>query len=317
MITLPPSGMPLDLACVEFVCKATEKIIFDKYPGFILRSGFGAALKQLCIHKSQRIPCTQCRLQDECPYLYIFETPNTDPHSDFTAENFPHPFVFYPHITESCELDPGQVFRLGLTLFGKGIPYLLFYIYAFDLLGEMGLGRTRGRFTLLRVTDCSNAKTLYSNKDKTLTGQPEVLSLENFTTGTACNRVTIHFITPAKIEHNNRTVDYISPEIFIKRLLGRGSLLAKRHMDKSWHVDYHSMIDKFINTVGCESSRLKMNRLHRYSVRQRRSHPVYAVTGSAVFSGDLTSYMPLMTAGGLMHIGNGTSQGLGRYEIEN
>ena len=317
MSELPLQNMPFTFASVDFGFEVTEPILFDKYPGFIIRSGFGAALKRLCLYDSKRVPCNQCYLKDTCPYAYIFETFRPgDKEIDFTAERFPHPFVFYPHLTRPGLLAPGSSFRLTITLFGNGIPYLLFYIYAFDLLGQMGLGRARGTFSLQYVTDSLTGRLLYQHSDRMLQSKPTTRSLQELIEGNSPQHaVTMTFLTPTKIEHRSRTIETLTPDILIRRLLRRSSLLAERHLAVHWDIDFRGIVDTFNADVRVEDSRLKVEQYKRYTARQRRSHCIYAFTGQAKLTGNLVPYMPLLRLGSFMQIGNSTSQGLGKYTL--
>lgn len=312
---LPYDNMPLSFAVADFHFRALQRIVFDKYPGFIVRSGFGAALKKLCLFKAKQIPCRDCYLNDRCPYSYIFETPNQNQANDFTAENFPHPFVFYPHFFNCKTIEPGEPFTLSITLFGKGTAYLMYYILAFELLGNMGLGRDRSNFKLESVSDNFADRIVYRDKDKTLHGQLEKRQLKDFTIPTK-DTLIVHFITPTKLCENNRTVQTLSADLLIRSLFRRASLLAWQHENVRWEIDFRSQIDRFVQTIQVASCRLDLRRYDRYSSRQGQNHPLFAFTGSVSLTGDLKDYGPLLYAGSLMHIGNSTSQGFGKYEIE-
>ena len=315
-MSLPLEKMPFEFAVVELRMKTVSPIFFDRYPGFIIRSGFGAALKKLCIYKSQRIPCTQCRIQDSCPYAYIFETYGPgDRDIDFTAENFPHPFVFYPHIKEAGLVRSGADLTITLTLFGRGVAYLMFYIYAFDILGDMGLGKSRGRYTLETVVDHFSGATLYSHSDKTLRGEPIRKPFADFEHDGPCTSVELDFAYPTKIEERSRTIDKLTPDILIRSLLRRASLLAELHQEQKWQLDFKAVIDQFNAGITAFSSNLKSDRLERYSVRQKRTQPHFVFTGSFAMQGELAPFLPLLQLGGYMQVGKSTSQGFGKYEI--
>ena len=53
----------------------------------------------------------------------------------------------------------------------------------------------------------------------------------------------------------------------------------------------------------------------RYSARQDVRMKMGGILGSVTFSGDLSEFMPYLLLGGHLHVGKGTSFGLGRYEI--
>ena len=53
----------------------------------------------------------------------------------------------------------------------------------------------------------------------------------------------------------------------------------------------------------------------RYSARQETRMKMGGILGRVTFSGDLTEFMPYLLLGGHLHVGKGTSFGLGKYEI--
>ncbi|NIA31576.1 MAG: hypothetical protein GWP06_16920, partial [Actinobacteria bacterium] len=281
MYTIPLEKMSLPFSVVNFELEAVDAIYFDKFPGFIFRSGFGFALRKLCRYKNENIPCKECRLKDVCPYAYIFETPRSDSKTvDFTAEGFPHPFVFQPPFLANPHVSAGQTMHLSLTLFGKGISYLLFYIYAFDLLGEYGLGPARGRFLLKRVTDHLNEKELYALDDKTLRGEPTVQDIVDLQDHNSHDSATLHFLTPAKILNKNRPVKTLQPEVLIKRILGRASLLAQLHTDNKWQFDHKELIARFSADVHPDKDSLQTQVMSPYSVRQKQYQPLDTINGT-------------------------------------
>ena len=315
MIQLPLEKLSLPFAVVVFECQAVDPIYFNKYPGFVVRSGLGFALHHLCRNKS-RIPCHLCDINHLCPYAYIFETPSREGKPvDFTAEYVPHPFVLFTPLGEKRELGRGELFHIQFTLFGSGIPYLLFYIYAVDLLSEKGLGPTRGRFLLQRVVDAHSKKQLYSIKDKTLSADPDIRDVTGFTSAEDMDRCQLQFVSPAKILTRNKPARSLTPDIFIKRLLGRGKLLAELHTETSWQFDYERLIKEFISDVSLDHSDLQSFILEAYSRRQRREQRYDTLVGSVTYRGRISGYWPLFKLGEIIHLGNSTSKGLGKYVV--
>ncbi len=53
----------------------------------------------------------------------------------------------------------------------------------------------------------------------------------------------------------------------------------------------------------------------RYSARQDVRMKMGGILGSVTFSGDLAEFMPFILLGEHLHVGKGTSFGLGKYEV--
>ena len=121
------------------------KLFLPSYSGSTLRGGFGHAFRRIiCAFKDKE--CTDCLLQQQCVYAYVFETPipaNAQIMRKYTAA--PHPFILEPSTNsrESCQ--KGENLSFGLTLIGRAADYLPYFIYAFEELGRIGIGKGRGK----------------------------------------------------------------------------------------------------------------------------------------------------------------------------
>ncbi len=135
----------------EFQLIPEEPIILPSYKGSTLRGGFGNAFKRVvCALKKN--DCADCILKEKCVYSYIFETP---PPSDTKIMrkyiSAPHPFIIEPPPERKRGYTPKDEITFGITLIGRAIDYLPYFIYTFDELGKMGIGKGRGRYELKRV----------------------------------------------------------------------------------------------------------------------------------------------------------------------
>jgi len=82
----------------------------------------------------------------------VFETP---PPSDTTKMRkypfAPHPFVITPPLESKTSYREGETLCFELTLIGKAVDYLPYFIYTFDELGCMGIGKGKGKYKLEEV----------------------------------------------------------------------------------------------------------------------------------------------------------------------
>jgi hypothetical protein len=63
----------------------------------------------------------------------------------------PHPFVIEPPPEKRRGYKPGDEINFGLTLIGRAIDYLPYFIYTFDELGKMGIGKGKAQYELKTV----------------------------------------------------------------------------------------------------------------------------------------------------------------------
>ncbi len=138
-----------------FSCRFKSKALLPGYKGSTFRGVFGHALKRVvCALKQQT--CEQCLLRERCLYFRVFETPNA---ADAKGPNAsaPHPFVIEPPLNHKTLFEGGDEFDCNLILFGEYVECLTYFIYAFDQMGRVGIGRhidgKRGRFQVETVGD--------------------------------------------------------------------------------------------------------------------------------------------------------------------
>jgi len=67
--------------------------------------------------------------------------------------------------------------------------------------------------------------------------------------------------------------------------------------------------------VGIRHNHLRWYDWERYSNRQKTKMKLGGLIGRLVYSGPISSFRPLIDAGELLHVGKGTSFGLGKYVI--
>jgi RHS repeat-associated protein len=145
-IELCPPGFIL--ACYRFTLTAVEPLHLQPFKGSALRGAFGHTFKRLVCFQPQQ--CQQrCESGNSCPYGYIFETtPSTGIDLPATLGDVLHPMIIEPPSDKREVIPPGQSLSFGLTLIGHGLNYLPYFIAVFRELGQVGLGRSRGRYHL-------------------------------------------------------------------------------------------------------------------------------------------------------------------------
>jgi len=130
---------------------ATRRIELPAYLGSTLRGAFGMALRRsACALRRQE--CGTCLLRASCIYSYTFETPLADGYDDQRRyATAPHPFVLNLETGTSGIQEVGSTFSFGITLVGRACEFLPYFVYAFQRMGELGIGKGRGTFELLQV----------------------------------------------------------------------------------------------------------------------------------------------------------------------
>jgi len=309
----------------EFIVKPKDKLYLPIYKGSTLRGGFGHSLRRvICVTKGKE--CKDCLLKQKCIYSSIFETP--PPKNTTKLRKYPyapHPFVIEPPLEEKREYKEDNEFSFNLILIGKAIDYLPYFIFAFDKLGELGLGRGKGKYLLKEVRsingNSNSAHPIYTGEDKILKDSYSLISgkdiLEECKKYYHKRELTLNFVTPARLKYQEHFIKNLEFHILIRNLLRRISLLSYFHCDKELQIDFKGLIEK-AKRVKKEDSNLNWYDWQRYSARQKAKMLLGGFIGKVTFAFDGVEpeqFLPLILLGKYIHVGKGTGFGLGKYEI--
>ncbi len=380
----------------QFLLKASDALNLPAYKGSTFRGAFGHAFKKVvCVHpvrksreasniaktilksdpavgqsgiisngvNRERI-CASCLLKEKCVYSYVFETPPPSDTSRMRKYPFaPHPFVITPPLEEKRTYREGEMLSFELTLIGKSIDYLPYFIYTFDELGRMGIGKGKGKYQLEEVRainigergdkegERSKVKgesgnigertrekgereetqedektiTIYSGKDKTLRNNFRVLKVDDLGPfNLSPSSVTFHpspftldlrFLTPTRLKFDGNLSPKPEFHVLFRNLLRRISLLSYFHCGEELNLNFKGLIESSKN-IKVKKENLSWFDWERYSNRQETKMKMGGFIGSIEFEGDLLEFMPFLFVGQYIHVGKGTSFGLGKYEIE-
>lgn len=310
-------------AVFQFNLKAREHAYLPRYKGSMIRGGFGHSFRRVCC-TVQNQECRSCMLNNSCPYAYIFETPKVNGIAlDHQADNLPHPFVIEPDCSEQTEFQPGDDLIFQLILIGKSIAFLPYFIYTFDQMGRIGLGRNRHKFELTTVSafdDLMRQSTtqIYDHQTQILNGNYKVLELNELFAihqGSSSEQIKIEFVTPTRVLQKNKLVSQLSYELFVRNLLRRISLLGRIHCESDWELPYGEIITQATNGVRMVNNQLSWHSMERYSNRQRRKMNIGGFVGTVSYEGEISSFLPLIVLGQFTHVGKNTSFGLGKYVV--
>ena len=304
------------LARYHVILTARSTIVMPPYAGSTLRGGFGHAFRKMVCTQGD-IDCKDCTLKAVCPYPYIFETaPFEGAQKLRTYGDVPRPFVIDPLSTQG-EYRRGESFVFRLILIGRAIDYLPYFLVSFRELGEIGIGKGRGRFQLTQVlTD--GGESIYDGETQMVHNLNNALSFDEIRGEAASlptNQLTVHLLTPARITHDGELTDKLPFHIFWRRLIGRISALAYFHCGESLDLDFKGLIAQ-AETVETVESSLRWKDWTRYSSRQDRKMQLGGLVGSVTYAGDLEAFLPFVALGVFLHVGKNATFGLGKYRIE-
>jgi len=292
------------------VCNVISPIVFYNFPGISLRGGFGYSLKKsVCIMKNLN-DCTSCAIVSDCPYAYIFETPNVFPSEKMkSSTHYPHPFSLTPLNPYPAQFNNGDKFKIKLSMFGKAVKYFPNILYALIELGNMGLRKKLGKYEISQIYDYTSGAIVYDGNSMSL----NKLMPYTFNNSNVTDTLKIEFLTPCKIKANGKYQRFIDIENIIKNIKRKIENISYFFEGKSIILDMSNI--KFHN-IACVNSTISWEMNKRYSKRKEQNMLLGGYKGRAFFKGDVTPIYPLLKIGEAINIGSNTSFGFGAIQVD-
>ncbi len=305
-----------------FTCRLETDAILPGYKGSTFRGVFGHALKRV-VCALKRVECDACVLKQRCVYAKVFETPIalTMPEGSRISAP-PHPFVIEPPLTDLRDYRAGERFDCGLILFGEANQSLPYFVYAFEQMGKIGIGKRingkRGRFSLESVR--AGDREIYSCRDRTFLQDAPTRSLslgepEAKTNGNGCARVSVSLETPLRLKFKSEIRATLPFHMLVRAMLRRVSSLYNVWGGGEPELDYKGLIER-AEAVRIQHNGLRWFDWRRYSNRQERKMFMGGLVGNVTYAGDLGEFLPLIEFSEKAHLGKNTSFGLGKIQVK-
>lgn len=305
--------MKIRLAKFQFTLVPKEPIFLPTYKGSTFRGGFGYAFKHV-VCANRKSECQECLLKEKCVYAYVFETtPPKDTEIMRKSSSAPNPFIIEPPLDTKREFREEDELTFGIVLIGRAIEYLPYFIFTFEELGRIGIGKRKGKYFLREVKD-EDGKVIYSGEDKFLKGGFRIIKPADFEPASSSS-LTLYFLTPTRIKYQDRLTKDLEFHILIRTLLRRVYLLSYFHENENWKPDFSNLITTS-KKIGIERDNLVWYDWERYSSRQETRMKLGGFVGEITYTGEyLKDFLPYLLLGEYIHVGKGTTFGLGKYEI--
>ncbi|MBW2739553.1 MAG: CRISPR system precrRNA processing endoribonuclease RAMP protein Cas6, partial [Deltaproteobacteria bacterium] len=210
----------------------------------------------------------------------------------------------------------------GLTLIGRAADYLPYFIYAFEELGRIGIGKGRGKYELREVTEEGSEGDVLQKKRVIYSGDTKLLTQTNspirwsdilINQPSPPPAISISFITPTRIKYKNSLTKDLEFHVFFRSLLRRISLLSYFHCNH--RIDdsgFKDLIQRAKDIKTLKRS-LYWHDWERYSNRQETRMKMGGFMGEITYEGEFKEFWPYIKLGEYMHVGKGSGFGLGRY----
>lgn len=296
--------------------KALDDLFLPNYKGSTFRGGFGNAFKKV-VCPLRETQCEECPLIQKCVYFYVFETAPDETSKILNMnkyEKVPHPFVIEPPEDRTTIVKKTEILSFGLILIGKAIDYLPYFIYTFERLGQIGIGKGRGKFSIQSVSD--EERIVYKKGILIKTPAKKIEIFQDKFESKGEYSITIQFKTPVRIKYQREFISDLEFHILIRNLLRRLSLLGFFHCGRQTFThNPKELIDLSLEVEKVQSN-LKWFDWERYSSRQKTKMFMGGLIGEVSYRGNLSPFINILRAGEILHVGKGTSFGLGKYELK-
>lgn len=297
----------------RFFASFEDEALLPPFKGSTFRGVFGVALKRVVCPLRGR-ECLDCLLRRQCVYARVFE--NLTTRGD-KAPSPPHPFVIEPMPGEATRFYPGDPFAFTLLLFGWANDYLPYFVYAFEEMGKIGIGRhindRRAGFRLDRVE--LEDEVVYDGKEQNLVKKsPSKLFLGEREAEGSVSAITLLLQTPMRLKFQNSLKAELPFHVLIRACLRRIATLNQHYGAGEPALDYRGLVARS-QAVAIRRADLHWYDWRRYSNRQDQGMLMGGMVGSITYRGDLAEYMPLLKYAEKVHLGKATTFGLGKVRV--
>lgn len=310
------------LGIYEFHLISQGNMVLPAYKGSTLRGGFGRVFKSLACVTPQSCK-NSCKTGSRCPYGYVFETPVPEDSARMKKYPYaPHPFIIEPPLETKAQYSENEKLRFRLILFGKACDYLPYFVYTFEELGKIGIGKAQCPYRVEKVNRIGlngSINLIYDAQDRLLQPGSKADTFNLFDETGSLNpsgQLTLTLLTPARIQVGNTLSNGPDFHEIVRSLLRRISLMMYFHeeIDLEGQVDFREMIQA-ATSIQTLSRNFRRYNWQRYSNRQERHISMDGLMGQGIYQGDIGRFIRLLRLGEYLHIGKGTSFGLGQYRL--
>ncbi len=281
-----------------------------------LRGGLGYVLKELvCTFDTG--DCVACSESSRCVYTTTFDTRFAlEGRTRGSLASPPPPYALRCD-TLSSSLEVGQEFEFILSLFGRATLALPNHLAALLELGERGLGPSRARYRVTKITalgPCSESNVVFENGSQVTYPDAWCLGSSRRRPDRAARAVRLRLVSPARVKTKGGLWRAPFPFALVIRQISRRIRLLERFYTDSERLPPFPLPAH--DAVQIRASALEWKELKRYSTRQRSSMPIGGLIGEIVYEGDVAPHLDLLHAGSLVQLGKGAGFGLGAYDVE-
>lgn len=230
----------------------------------------------------------------------------------------PRPWWMLPPLDSRVAFAPGDDVQLDLVFANAQPHWAQVCAQALAALGEVGVGKARGRFTLLRHEPIPWE--LSAGQGDSALSSTEPVCLDHMLESArfmdqAAGHIGLQLITPLRLKGEHGLVQQ-APDatLFMRRLLARAAMLAGVRVQ---NLPLAGLALEQAQTLRITQQNLHWDDLSRYSARQQAEVPMGGLTGWLRYSshGPIEAALAWFAVGEWLQLGAKTTFGLGAYRL--
>ena len=312
-----------------FTTRVVRPLELDEHSGSALRGNlFEAVWQRYCTNKAAP-SCAACPLHTACPVSTLVAPLREE---NVRGRDIPRPYVILPPLEGARRLAPGERLTFGLTLLGTIIELLPYLLLVTNALEAAGLGRRlpenqgrRGTFKIQQIEayhPIDGTRQVLSEEGKLRVEAPTLAvtsqDVKKRAATLSTEHLTIHFLTPTRLQHEERLVHNPVFQPFVARLLERLALLEQEYGqgDEPSPSQQWQELAPLASQIICTDDQTQWEEVRSYSKRTHYMTQIGGICGSATFTGNLAPFLELLVWGELVHVGKNVVKGSGWYRIE-
>ncbi len=313
------------LAKYRFVLRPQEFIKLSSYAGSSLRKDFTPIFKQItCLEPHG--DCKICSMTTDCPYYISLEDGEGIPDPDYKRyQTPPKPFIFEPPLKRRTFYSRNDELTFDLILFGKALEYFPYFAACLRRLGEMGVGRNQGKYTLQKIL----AFDLLSNNmageyvfnssnpvyDKDISVSLAQLWEKYEKEYEDIQEVMVSIVTPLRMKRLGSENWHLHFRSLIKNILTRIGNIAYSYCNYDEFLHFPDIIYN-AGSVRTVKENFVWEDWRHPSMRSNDEIRLGGFLGEVTYQGNIGEYWALLRIAEVLHIGKNTSFGLGRLMVE-
>lgn len=254
--------------------------------------------------------CEYCSTSESCAWFSVFgQKLTSDPSALKRYQKPPLPFVFsFPKLIASSEA--GNNIVVNLVVIGNAIQHLEMLLNGLSKLILSGFAPVTAE---IRQIACRDYQGTLPNNVITRSGAlvPENLLIMS-TDGLINSRfwlgstLRIQLLSPLRLLENGHAVVRFEFGRFARSVMRRVSALAYYYGESEFDCDFKELSSQVNDAICMEEHFCYLN------VKNKKKS---GITGYGVYAGDFSRLLPFLIIGSYVHVGKGSSFGMGLYNL--